>query len=77
MTARALIVDDEAPARSRMRRSAARSLFTSGDCGRANSYYFNEQGEAAIARLSPTPMAGVRARTFDLDDYRWTAPPPA
>lgn len=60
-----------------MRRSAARSLFTSGDCGRANSYYFNEQGEAAIARLSPTPMAGVRARTFDLDDYRWTAPPPA
>lgn len=54
-----------------MRHNAGRSLFTSGDCGRANSYYFNEHGEAAIARLSPTPMAGWRARTFDLDDYAW------
>ena len=56
---------------ARMRRNARQSLFASGDCGRANSYYFNEHGEAAIARLSPTPVAGWRARTFDLDDYRW------
>lgn len=55
----------------RMRAAAKSSIFVSGDCGTSNSYYFNEHGEAAIARLAPTAAAGIRARTFDLNDYAY------
>lgn len=58
---------------ARMKRSAADTIFASGNCAPANSYYFNKHGEASLLRLSPTPAALWRAGHFPLSDYEFTA----
>lgn len=47
------------------------SVFVNGDCGPANSYYFNRHGEAALLRPMPTLLAIWRAGHFPLEHYRF------
>ena len=56
---------------SDMRRRVQRSVFNNGFCAPANSYYFNQHGEATLLRPTST-LAGLwRARRFPLADYRF------
>jgi hypothetical protein len=55
----------------RMRSRAADTVFSAGSCATANSYYFNQHGEATLLRLSSTMAAARRASGFPLDDYRF------
>jgi len=48
-----------------------RQVFFSGACATANSYYFDEHGDAPF-RASPTLEVAWRSARFDLDDYRFT-----
>jgi cyclohexanone monooxygenase len=48
-----------------------RQVFFSGTCATANSYYFDEHGDAPF-RASPTLEVAWRSARFDLDDYRFT-----
>ncbi len=57
-----------------MRDKMQDTVFASPSCTGANSYYLNEHGEAALARLAPTPAAFIAARTFPLDDYAFQIP---
>ncbi|MGA8254955.1 MAG: NAD(P)/FAD-dependent oxidoreductase [Nocardioides sp.] len=45
------------------------SIFTLGSCGNANSYYFNQHGEATLLRPTSTLNAYRAASSFPLDDY--------
>ena len=46
-------------------------MFYNGSCGTANSYYFNQHGEAAILRPTSTLNAMREARRFPLEDYAY------
>lgn len=48
-----------------------RQVFFQGTCGTANSYYFDEHGDAPF-RPASTIEAAWRSAHFDLDDYRFT-----
>ncbi|MBA0046020.1 NAD(P)/FAD-dependent oxidoreductase [Mycobacteroides sp. LB1] len=48
------------------------SLFQTGNCGTANSYYFDHNGESAYIRPATTQRARQVAQTFPLDDYIFT-----
>jgi cation diffusion facilitator CzcD-associated flavoprotein CzcO len=45
------------------------SVFALGQCATANSYYFNQHGEATLLRPSSTIAAHRRAVSFPVDDY--------
>ena len=49
-----------------------RQVFFSGTCSTANSYYFDEHGDAPF-RPATTLEAAWRSAHFDLDDYRFGA----
>lgn len=53
-----------------------RQVFFSGACATANSYYFDEHGDAPF-RASPTLEVAWRSAHFDLDDYAFTRREPA
>ena len=56
---------------AQMRSRAADTVFSAGQCATANSYYFNQHGEATLLRLSSTLAAVRHAGHFPLDDYRF------
>lgn len=47
------------------------SVFTLGSCATANSYYFNQHGEATLLRPTTTLNAFREAGSFPLDDYAY------
>jgi cation diffusion facilitator CzcD-associated flavoprotein CzcO len=57
----------------RMTKRLGASVFYAGSCATANSYYFNQHGEAAILRPTSTISARREASTFPLDDYSYAA----
>lgn len=55
----------------RMTEKLQDSVFYRGNCSGANSYYFNQHGEAALLRPTPT-LSGLReAGRFPLEDYTY------
>ncbi len=52
-----------------MRRRVQSSVFVQGQCGSANSYYFNPHGEAVLLRPTSTANALYQAANFDLNSY--------
>jgi cation diffusion facilitator CzcD-associated flavoprotein CzcO len=52
-----------------MKRRVARSVFVNGSCATANSYYFNQHGEATLLRPMSTLAAFRQAGRFPLKDY--------
>lgn len=56
----------------RMTEKVGDSIFALGDCGPANSYYFNPHGEATLLRPSSTASAFREAGTFPVDDYAYS-----
>ena len=46
------------------------SLFTTGNCATARSYYFNPAGEPTLLRPSSTETAIREASEFPLTDYQ-------
>ena len=66
-------VTEEANARyfAEVMRRRHRQVFWQDSCRRANSYYFDKNGDVAL-RPSTTFEAYWRSRRFDLDDYRFT-----
>ena len=54
-----------------MKRRLGSSVFLHGNCAPANSYYFNQHGEASLLRPMPTPVALWRAGHFPLEHYRF------
>ncbi|MEO5874870.1 MAG: NAD(P)/FAD-dependent oxidoreductase [Streptosporangiaceae bacterium] len=48
------------------------TVFLNNNCGPANSYYFDEHGDAPFVRPSSTYEASWRARHFSLDDYSFS-----
>ena len=54
-----------------MKRRDADTVFTAGSCATANSYYFNQHGEATLLRLSSSWRAARQSRTFPLSSYRF------
>jgi cyclohexanone monooxygenase len=66
-------VTEEANARffAEMMRRRHRQVFWQDSCQRANSYYFDKNGDVAL-RPSTTFEVYWRSRRFDLDDYRFT-----
>jgi cation diffusion facilitator CzcD-associated flavoprotein CzcO len=65
-------VTEEANARffAEMMRRRHRQVFWQDSCQRANSYYFDKNGDVAL-RPSTTFEVYWRSRRFDLDDYRF------
>jgi len=53
----------------RMTKKLDRSVFALGQCGTANSYYFNQHGEATLLRPTSTISAHREAVRFPLEDY--------
>jgi hypothetical protein len=49
------------------------TIFFNNGCGTANSYYFDEHGDAPFLRPSLALESWWRARHFDLNDYRFEA----
>jgi hypothetical protein len=47
------------------------TIFFNNSCGTANSYYFDEHGDAPFLRPSLAVESWWRARHFDLNDYRF------
>ena len=66
-------VTEEANARyfAEVMRRRHRQVFWQDSCRRANSYYFDKNGDVAL-RPSTTFEMYWRSRRFDLDDYRFT-----
>jgi len=66
-------VTDQAKDRfmSVMQKRQADTIFLTGDCGSANSYYFNPHGEPTLLRLSTVSTAMRHAKRFPLSDYRF------
>lgn len=52
-----------------MKRRVGSSVFVNGQCGPANSYYFNQHGEATLLRPTSTVNALRQAGRFPLGDY--------
>ncbi len=48
-----------------------RSVWHSGSCGSANSYYFNSDGATRLGRLEPTAVVKWRSKHFPVADYRF------
>ncbi len=73
--ARTFEVTDDANTRflDRMTAKLADSVFYNGNCATANSYYFNQHGEAAILRPTSTISARREAGRFPLNDYTYAA----
>lgn len=69
--ARVFEVTEEANSRflARMSERVGRSVFALGDCSSANSYYFNQHGEATLLRPTSTIAAHREAVRFPLEDY--------
>ena len=65
-------VTEEANTRylDRMTELLGDSLFTTGDCASARSYYFNPSGEPTLLRPTSTRKAIQEASDFPLSDYR-------
>jgi cation diffusion facilitator CzcD-associated flavoprotein CzcO len=55
----------------RMTDKVADSVFARGDCATANSYYFNQHGEATLLRPSSTLSAFREASNFPIEDYHY------
>lgn len=53
----------------RMTAKVGDSVFALGQCSTANSYYFNQHGEATLLRPSSTLSTYRQASSFPLDDY--------
>ncbi|GAB2775128.1 NAD(P)/FAD-dependent oxidoreductase [Nocardioides salsibiostraticola] len=53
----------------RMSDRVGHSIFTLGSCATANSYYFNQHGEATLLRPTSTWNAYRAASTFPLESY--------
>jgi hypothetical protein len=49
------------------------TVFNLGSCSTANSYYFNQHGEAAILRPSSAIGARREVETFPLSDYAFAS----
>lgn len=56
---------------NRMTDKVEDSVFARGNCTTANSYYFNQHGEATLLRPSSTLSTYREAGNFPLDDYRY------
>lgn len=56
---------------ARMRGRIADSVFALGHCASANSYYFNQHGEATLLRPTSTIAAHREALSFPLEDYAY------
>jgi len=54
-----------------MKRRVGRSVFVHGNCASANSYYFNQHGEATLLRPTSTMSALWQAGRFPLKHYRF------
>ncbi len=52
-----------------MKQRVSRSVFVNGNCAPANSYYFNQHGEATLLRPTTTYLALWQTRRFPLGDY--------
>ena len=52
----------------RMTRKVGVSVFALGQCATANSYYFNQHGEATLLRPTSTIAAHREAVRFPLED---------
>ena len=61
----------------RMRGRLDRSLWHSGECVTANSYYFDHHGDTPYLRPTSSAQAYEAAETFPLDDYAFTTVPSA
>lgn len=55
-----------------MRDRAARSLFSHNGCERANSYYFDRNGDNTFIRPTSSADAVVAQERFSLDDYTFS-----
>ncbi|HNA97966.1 MAG TPA: NAD(P)/FAD-dependent oxidoreductase [Marmoricola sp.] len=55
----------------RMTARVGDSIFELGNCSSANSYYFNQHGEATLLRPTTTMNAFWEAGRFDLEDYQY------
>ena len=55
----------------RMTQKVGSSVFALGQCQTANSYYFNQHGEATLLRPTSTLAAHREAVRFPLDDYSY------
>ncbi|HET7735648.1 MAG TPA: NAD(P)/FAD-dependent oxidoreductase [Nocardioidaceae bacterium] len=53
----------------RMVEKVGSSIFALGSCSTANSYYFNQHGEATLLRPTSTLNAYREASSFPVDDY--------
>ncbi|MDL4770796.1 flavin-containing monooxygenase [Actinomadura xylanilytica] len=58
----------------RMRQRLSRSLWSTGDCATANSYYYDHHGDTPYLRPTSAAQAVRASRTFPLDDYSYSAP---
>ncbi|MGX1778818.1 flavin-containing monooxygenase [Nocardia brasiliensis] len=58
-----------------MRRRQQHSVFFNNNCGSANSYYFDRNGDAPFVRPSFTAEASWRAKHFPMTDYTFTSAP--
>ncbi|MGH8561218.1 MAG: flavin-containing monooxygenase, partial [Nevskiales bacterium] len=56
---------------SLMKKRDADTVFSAGNCASANSYYFNQHGEATLLRLSSAWRAAWQSRHFPLSHYRF------
>lgn len=54
-----------------MKRRIGNSIFINGNCAPANSYYFNQHGEATLLRPTSTITALRQAGRFPLKDYQF------
>jgi hypothetical protein len=54
---------------ARMTDKVGDSVFSLGRCSTANSYYFNQHGEATLLRPTATINAHRAAASFPLEDY--------
>ncbi|MFZ5756891.1 MAG: flavin-containing monooxygenase [Pseudomonadota bacterium] len=54
---------------AQMRGKLASSIFVNGNCAPANSYYFNQHGEASLLRPTPTFVALWKAGHYPLEHY--------
>ena len=55
----------------RMTDKVGNSIFALGECGTANSYYFNQHGEATLLRPTSTINSFREAGKFPLEDYAY------
>lgn len=56
---------------ARMTEQVGKSVFNLGQCATANSYYFNQHGEATLLRPSSTLAAHREAARFPVEDYQY------